>query len=99
MTKKEAKQKHYEVHNKNYAQTVLKIMLTVFKILYYLALCAIVVFCYYHTWFVTKDTIGLIGMSTLVLLLPSEGYKRLNLDNENAKLKKDLEDLKKRLMS
>lgn len=77
------------------AQTVLKIMLTVFKILYYLALCAIVVFCYYHTWFVTKDTIGLIGMSVLVLLLHSEGNKRLNLDNENAKLKKELDNLKK----
>ena len=79
---------------KNDAQTVLKIMLTVFKILYYLTLCAIVIFCYYHTWFVTKDTIGLIGMSVLMLLLSSEGHKRLNLDNENAKLKKELEDLK-----
>jgi hypothetical protein len=80
---------------KNDAQTVLKIMLTVFKILYYLALCAIVVFCYYHTWFVTKDTIGLIGMSVLVLLLHSEGNKRLHLDNENAKLKKELDNLRK----
>lgn len=87
--------KNSEVHSKNDAQVVLKTMLTVFKILYNLALCAIFIFCYYHTWSVTKDIIGLTGMNILMLLLGTEVDRKLTLDNENAELKKKLEDLKK----